>query len=174
MYRLFFFEATSLFSAFSENLLAFSQIFEFQNPLSDSKNAEKSRNCAKIETDEAQRRRFRYWSGSGWIFFSTFRVFIFQTSQDKDDAVAARGQQTGNQGAAKKFDFCRSELEISASGFIAHHLLFFAIGYLFLSLILSSDISYLFCLRISESVVDDKDFFSKTTMTFRSWTSTRS
>ena len=97
----FFFEATSLFSAFSENLLAFSQIFEFQNPLSDSKNAEKSRNCAKIETDEAQRRRFRYWSGSGWIFFSIFRVFIFQTSQSNDDAVAARGQQTGNQGAAK-------------------------------------------------------------------------
>mgnify|MGYP001507012715 CR=1 FL=1 len=41
MYRLYFFEATSLFSAFSENSLAFSQIFEFQNPLSGSKNIEK-------------------------------------------------------------------------------------------------------------------------------------
>ena len=103
MYRLYFFEATSLFSAFSENSLAFSQIFEFQNPLSGSKNIEKD----SAQQKSKQMKPSDVDSGIGqaqvgfFFFFSIFRVFIFQTSQDKDDAVAARGQQTENQEAAK-------------------------------------------------------------------------
>ena len=81
--------------------MAFSQIFEFQNPLSGSKNIEKD----SAQQKSKQMKPSDVDSGIGQaqvgFFFSIFRVFIFQTSQDKDDAVAARGQQTGNQGAAK-------------------------------------------------------------------------